>query len=282
MRRPARRHRVVVATALHDEALSRLAALFEIDVRTTASDAGPLQDVSGLMVSQHTELAPAFLRGLPRLQAIGLTGAGAGLIDLQAMTEAGIRVTHAPLDDAGLLARSLFRMLERSLNEQARERDGSDPTPPDQGSRYRAQGEAVASLRPLAPPGRAPHETALRLALVGSDDITARMLALAREAGYRCVGEDSLAAGTPTPGRHSDSDVRVMVTSDADRHRPPPGHQRLIDLRATRRRYGNPESMRALRDQLAVDGLIAAMGMGRDSFHPRFLLNPEVCPLSCC
>jgi hypothetical protein len=24
------------------------------------------------------------------------------------------------------------------------------------------------------------------------------------------------------------------------------------------------------------------MGMGRDSFHPRFLLNPEVCPLSCC
>lgn len=279
MRRPARRHRVIVATALHDEALNRLAALFEVDVCTTASDAGPLQDVSGLMVSQHTELVPAFLRGLPRLQAIGLTGAGAGLIDLQAMTEAGIRVTHAPLDDAALLARSLFRMLERSLNEQARERDESDPPQPDQGSRYRAPGEAVASPHP---PGRAPHKTALRLALVESDDITARMRALAREAGYRCVGDDSIAAGPPDPGRHGDCDVRVMVTSDADGHCPPPGHQRLIDLRAARRRYSNPESMRALRDQLAVDGLIAAMGMGRDSFHPRFLLNPEVCPLSCC
>jgi len=132
------------------------------------------------MVSQHTELVPAFLRGLPRLQAIGLTGAGAGLIDLQAMTEAGIRVTHAPLDDAALLARSLFRMIERTLNEQARERDESDPTPQDQGSRYRAPGEAVASPHP---PGRAPNKTALRLALVGSDDITAALRALAREAG---------------------------------------------------------------------------------------------------
>ena len=154
------------------------------------------------MLSQHTELGPEFLRSLPRLQAIGLTGAGAGLIDLQAMTEAGIRVTHAPLDDAALLARSLFRMLERTLNEQARERDESDPTRPDQGSRYRKLGTPVASLRPPATPGPATHTTALRLALVGSDDITARMLALAREAGYRCVGDDFVAAGTPDPGRH--------------------------------------------------------------------------------
>ena len=282
MRRPARRHRVVVATALHAEALTRLAALFEVDVSTTASDAGQLQAASGLMLSQHTELGPEVLRSLPRLQAIGLTGAGAGLIDLQAMTEAGIRVTHAPLDDAALLARSLFRMLERTLNEQARERDESDPTRPDQGSRYRKLGTPVASLSPPATPGPATHTTALRLALVGSDDITARMLALAREAGYRCVGDDFVAAGTPDPGRHGDSDVQVMVTADANAHCPPSAHQRLIDLRAERRRHGNPEALRALRDQLAVDGLIAAMGMGRDSFHPRFLLNPEVCPLSCC
>ena len=56
----------------------------------------------------------------------------------------------------------------------------------------------------------------------------------------------------------------------------------VIDLRAERERLATPTALLALRDQLAVDGLIAAIGMGRDSFHPRFLLNPEVCSLSCC
>ena len=61
-----------------------------------------------------------------------------------------------------------------------------------------------------------------------------------------------------------------------------PSHPDIVDLRTERQRHAMPEALRALRDQLAVDGLIAAIGMGRDSFHPRFLLNPEVCSLSCC
>jgi hypothetical protein len=82
-------------------------------------------------------------------------------------------------------------------------------------------------------------------------------------------------SGVETP-RH------VLVTTDATPSRTTSRHQRLIDLRPERRRHATPDALLALRDLLAVDGLIAAMGMGRDSFHPRFLLNPEVCPLSCC
>lgn len=199
MRRPARRHRVVVATALHAEALARLAALFEVELRTPAANAGRLQNASGLMLSQHTEFTPALLRSFTGLQAIGLTGAGPGLIDLQVMTEAGIRVTHAPLDDAALLAHTLFRVLERSLNEEARERNESNPTPPARGLRYRMPGEPVASPGSLAAPGPAQGATALRLTLVGRDDVTARILALARQAGYRCEDHDPATAAPPTP-----------------------------------------------------------------------------------
>ena len=282
MRRPARRHRVVVATPLHTEALARLAALFEVELSTTVTDAGQLQNASGLIVSQHTELAPALLRSLPTLQAIGLTGAGPGLIDLRVMTDAGIRVTHAPLDDAALLARTLFRVLERSLNEAARERAESRSTPQERGLRYRMPGEPVASQGSLAAPEPAERTTAPRLALVGRDDISARIFALAREAGYRCVDHDSASECPPDTGHHDHSEMHVVVTTDATPSRAPSRHQRLIDLRPERRRHGTPDALLALRDQLAVDGLIAAMGMGRDSFHPRFLLNPEVCPLSCC
>jgi hypothetical protein len=122
----------------------------------------------------------------------------------------------------------------------------------------------------------------LRLTLVGRDEISARIFALAREAGYRCVDHDSASACPPDTEYHDHSEIHVLVTTDATPSRTTSRHQRLIDLRPERRRHATPDALLALRDLLAVDGLIAAMGMGRDSFHPRFLLNPEVCPLSCC
>jgi hypothetical protein len=96
------------------------------------------------------------------------------------------------------------------------------------------------------------------------------------------VDHDSASACPPDTEHHDHSEIHVLVTTDATPSRTTSRHQRLIDLRPERRRHATPDALLALRDLLAVDGLIAAMGMGRDSFHPRFLLNPEVCPLSCC
>ena len=120
--------------------------------------------------------------------------------------------------------------------------------------------------------------------------MTLELAALAREAGFQCASvrleQDEAAASKA--GAH----VLVLVEESLDLAaalggvtqvgHSSPSHPDIIDLRTERQRHAMPDALRALRDQLAVDGLIAAIGMGRDSFHPRFLLNPEVCSLSCC
>ena len=61
-----------------------------------------------------------------------------------------------------------------------------------------------------------------------------------------------------------------------------PGLRPRIDLRSELARLSDDDAITALRDQLTAEGVIASLGIGRNGFHPRFLLNPDVCPLSCC
>lgn len=280
----ARRHRVVVATPLHADAVARLDALFEVEHTAKAADAQRLREATGLMLSQGSAIPAVLVRTLPRLQAVGLTGAGAGQLDLEAMTEAGIRVTHAPLDDAALLAHALWRTLERALSEAALERDTVALHARTSRPSYRTPARPTISWRSLAPSAPDRSKQSPTLQWLGNDPVTRQLIALAREAGFRCTDAVSSDSAGRNAGREAAGDVRVVMTEDpaTDRSTASIPAQHVIDLRPERRRYDSADSLIALRDQLAVDGLVAAMGIGRDSFHPRFLLNPEVCPLSCC
>lgn len=275
MQRAARRHRIIVATRLHDEALARLDMLFELERCASPGEAQSIHHAAGLMLSQEDELPPAFLGKASRLQAVGLTGRGAGRMNLAAMTDAGIRVTHAPLEGNALIAQALWRSLERALNARALEQGAWPPS-------FRSLRASSSSST-----GR-PKRLSIRFA--GNGPVTLELAALAREAGFQCASvrleQDEAAASKA--GAH----VLVLVEESLDLAaasggvtqvgHSSPSHPDIIDLRTERQRHAMPDALRALRDQLAVDGLIAAIGMGRDSFHPRFLLNPEVCSLSCC
>jgi len=273
MQRAARKHRIVVAARLHREALARLDALFELEHCASPDAAQSIPHAAGLMLSQEDELPPAFLDKASRLQAVGLTGQGAGRMNLAAMTNAGIRVTHAPLEGNALIAQALWRSLERALNARALE-----------------QAESAVPMRALRRSSPAGHPKRLSIRFAGDGPVTLELAALAREAGFHCAStrlEQDEAAACEASAHVlvlveesvAPAAASIGVTSMGDSS---PSHPDVIDLRTERQRHAMPDALCALRDQLAVDGLIAAIGMGRDSFHPRFLLNPEVCSLSCC
>jgi len=261
MRPPRTPHRIVVAAPLHPAALTRLGALFSVAQTQDTARFEALQSASGLMLSQRDAFPASRLSQLPRLQAIGLTGSGPGLIDLDAMTEAGIRVTHAPLDDTALIAGALWRSLERTLNHHALDQ--------------KERGHVING--PLC------------LGFPGCDALSDALAERAREAGFKV---DRYRPGQSTTAGAGPAHFLVRVADDECGHHansndsgtagtvPSPSH--VIDLRDERCALSQPGAVEALRDGLAVDGLIAAMGIGRDGFHPRFLLNPEVCPTSCC
>lgn len=257
-------HRIVVAAPLHADALARLSSLFSVELAQETTTLETLQSASGLMLSQGHAFPAARLSQSPRLQAIGLTGRGPGLVDLEAMTEAGIRVTHAPLDDTALIAGALWRSLERALNHHALDQ--------------KERGEVI--------------DGPLRLRFSGEDALTDALAERSREAGFR-VETPWLAQSTTSDAGRVHFLVKVTDTAcgqqldqenlnrsaTASTAQSSPA---LIDLCEERLALSQPGAIEALRDSLAVDGLIAAMGIGRDGFHPRFLLNPEVCPTSCC
>lgn len=242
-------HRIVVAAPLHADALTRLSSLFTVAKAQDTSSLEVLESASGLMLSQNHAFPATRLHQLPRLQAIGLTGSGPGRIDLDAMTEAGIRVTHAPLDDTALIAGALWRSLERTLNHHALDQ--------------KERGDGINGP--------------LRLRFTGHDALTDTLARRAREAGFSVERQRP---GQSTPANAGDACFLVRVADGEYAQHAGPPH--IIDLRDDRRALSHPGAIDALRDGLAVDGLIAAMGIGRDGFHPRFLLNPDVCPMSCC
>ena len=274
----ARRHHILVAAPLHAEPLERLRALFSVEILPALTRTTRIDAASAIVLDQDTPLPAAQQSRLPRLQAIGLTGAGAGQIDLAAMTEAGIRVTHAPLDEPALRGLALWRLLERALNQHAlglQARRSPEPhgaaatlhAPPSRfGSRFMQT--AVRTDRPVT-----------RLRFIGRDPVAAHLRELAGSAGYRCLPASESVSEPATVDR---ADVAVRVSDDATCPDPGASGEHCIDLRDDYRRQSHPEAITALRDHLTVDGLIASLGIGRNGFHPRFLLNPEVCPLSCC
>jgi hypothetical protein len=276
--RVARKHHVVVAAALHAEALTRLQALFSVEVMLGVTDVAQARGASGLVLCQDAPFPATLLRHLPRLQAVGLTGSGAGRVDLPALTEAGIRVTHAPLDDEALIEAALWRLLERKLNEVALNLEGS-PLASSSDTVSRTIRARSALLRPK-PASAVAAARALRFA--ESDALTQALAVRARDAGYCCPPHPSSLYPTDSSARVEHADIVIQVTGDPIQTPDSPANTPCIDLRAERQALARPESVSALRDQLAVDGLIASMGIGRDGFHPRFLLNPEVCPMSCC
>jgi phosphoglycerate dehydrogenase-like enzyme len=282
----ARRHHILVAAPLHAEPLERLRALFSVEILPALTRTTRIDAASAIVLDQDTPLPAAQQSRLPRLQAIGLTGAGAGQIDLAAMTEAGIRVTHAPLDEPALRGLALWRLLERALNQHALElqaRRSPEPhgapatlhAPPSRfGSRFMQT--AVRTNRPIT-----------RLRLIGRGAVAAHLRELADSAGYRCLPaseplSESVSESVSEPAAVERADVAVRVSDDATYPDPGASDEHCIDLRDDYRRQSHPEAIAALRDHLTVDGLIASLGIGRNGFHPRFLLNPEVCPLSCC
>jgi hypothetical protein len=275
------KHHVVVAAPLHAEALERLRALFSVELKPCVAEAAHVASASGLVLCQNAPFPAALLPRLPRLQAIGLTGAGAGRVDLPALTKAGIRVTHAPLDDEALIEGALWRLLERALNEVALNLE----RPPGAAGSENASilTRARPSLSALLRPRPALSNAAARvLRFAGSDPLTQALAVRARDAGYRCLPDPPNQVPGDSSARVDSADIVVLVSDDHPQSPGIPADTPVVDLRAEREVRSRPAVVAALRDQLAVDGLIASMGIGRDGFHPRFLLNPEVCPMSCC
>jgi phosphoglycerate dehydrogenase-like enzyme len=246
-------HRVLVATPLDPAALDRLRAFFVVDEAAGGDVECALDGKAGIVTDEALAFDAARIGRLPRLQAVSVVGPAHAQLDLPALTEAGIRATNLPLDDDALRVEALWRELERRLRLTG---DG-DAAP--------ARGAMRPMLRAGARLGRS--LASIAIAFEGNDALSVALAARAAGAGLRVLVD-----GERRP------DFRVTTTSStagaADSAR--------IDLGAVLGSVASAEALRALRDRIAAEGLIAALGFGRDSFHPPYLLNPEIACTSCC
>lgn len=252
-------HRVLVATPLHPAALDRLRAFFLVEEAARDDDVDArLDGMAGIVTDEALAFDAARIERFPVLQAVSILGPSHAQLDLPALTEAGIRATNLPLDDDALRVEAVWRALEPRLRLGA---DLATPTP----------AEMRGTMRPMLQPrvrlGRS--LASLAVAFECDDALCTALAARAATAGLRVLG-----AGQGAP------DVIVAMKPAADGA--DSGSLARIDLGALIETETTSDALLALRDRIAAEGLIAALGFGRDSFHPPYLLNPEIACTSCC
>ncbi len=250
---------MVVATPLHAAALERLRVFFVVDEAPASAHGRDavelLADRAGAVIDERLAVDAGLLERLPCLQALSTVGPGHAHLDLAALTRAGIRATNAPLDEAGAAVEVAWRELEQRLRAEA---GAVAPTP-----------AAPAKWRPGLRLARPIESLVVRFS--GVDAVTLALADRARREGVRVAGD-----------AEDEEAVDVVVSVDGACPAFGAARTRLIRIPVNAARLGRGDTLGEARDRVAAEGLIASLGFGRESFHPPYLLNPEVVCTSCC
>lgn len=293
------KHRVLSTYPLSSAALQRLSFFFDVEVASTPP--GPpqktlqlLQDVAGVITSEdNIKFEKDIVAQLPHLRAICLTTQAPKFVDLDALTEAGIRATGFPATPQNQVEETMWRVLTTEAQNFATRANGSAL---GQGSLRRFSGSLFTSSL-----------YAMRIGFLGSSPLSKGLLAraLKAQADARLIDLDDCSDGSetsldwlvipadwqapdqPQPGQQllqvAGPDTRIIDFSDAAAIRATAQHWPELAERITYRPVSSCNQAESTDPaSLLAEQLIAALGFGRKSWHPDNLLNPDVCCESCC
>jgi gluconate 2-dehydrogenase len=318
------RHSVLVTHPMSEGAMTRLQMFFEVETRL--EDHVPsgdelvswLRGKAGVIADTRFVFNAQVVGRLPILKAICNLDAEHHNLDLQALTNAGIRATSTPAPDpaqfsveasAGKAWQVLLPLLQRAV--------------PAAGAQGRYSGKWSRNVQLTAPVhmltvavmGRSPFAEALAalakaalIQLVRPDfDATGSVLstpgidrkALWRTADVVVVCDTSAAAlcpgADPSPFRITAADMALMKPSARVLNLAGPIALAVDVLRDATllERVENSDVVLAdetapldqlllNRTRVAAEDLIASLGFGRNSWHPPHLLNTDVLCESCC
>jgi glyoxylate/hydroxypyruvate/2-ketogluconate reductase len=269
------KHSVLLTEQLPHAAMARLSTFF--DVQTRLSDTVPSHDElvgwlhgkAGVIADSRFTFDAPLIGRLPTLKAVCNLDAAHHNLDLQALTQAGIRATHTPEPD--LAWRATQANAQRTWQAIQPLLARAVPVAAEAG-RYGAWTRKVllgSSLR------------ATRLGILGEQRFTEALTALAQAA--------QVTVWTDREPALSMADVLVVedtpahAFSAADRAR----------MKSTTCVYLLPasfaltpdflsQSWALQRSNIAAESMVASLGFGRNSWHPQYLLNPDISCDSCC
>jgi len=272
------KHSVLVTEPLSDAAITRLRTFFQVETRMSGRVpshdelVGWLDCKAGVIADSRFVFDAQLISRLPALKAVCNLDAAHHNLDLQALTQAGIRATHTPEPDSALQA------IEASA-----------------GQAWQAIQPLLARAVPLATEaGRynswsrklvlGPSLQGTRLGILGEQFFAKALTALAQAAQVTvCTDRDS-ALLTADVLVVEDAPAHGLRAADRARMKPaacvftlPAGADPVSDLPGVR-----TQSWALLRSDIAAESMVASLGFGRNSWHPQYLLNPDIACQSCC
>lgn len=266
------KHSVLVTQPLSDAATTRLSTFFELETRLGGSVPshdellGWLHGKAGVIVDSRFVFDAQLVSRLPTLKAVCNLDAAHHNLDLQALTQAGIRATHTPEPEPAIQARvqrtwqAVQPMLARAV-----------ANPPEAG-RYGSWTRKVLL---------GPALQAARLGIFGEPRFANVLTALAQAAQVTvCTDRDNalLTADVLVVG-----DAAAYGLSAADRlHMKPAACVYFLPADVDPMGDVPTGSWAVLRSDMAAESMVASLGFGRNSWHPQYLLNPDIACDSCC
>ncbi len=296
------RHSVLVTHPMSDGAMSRLQTFFDVETRVEdhvpSGDelVGWLWGKAGVIADTRFVFDAQLVRRLPVLKAICNLDADHHNLDLEALTTAGIRATSTPAsvclsleaqaDQVLQLLTVLFRLA----------------VPPTGGDgRYRGKWSRRVLLdEPV-------HMRSV--GVIGAGALADTLVMRAQLAQFGLVDRNAeeerfwgtadvvicIATGVTPPVRLTAAhmawmkpEARVLNLAGpdllaADVLRDPVLMARILSREIlTAGKAAAPDQLLLNRTQVAAEDLIASLGFGRNSWHPKHLLNPDILCESCC
>ena len=272
------KHSVLVTEPLHDAALTRLCTFFEVETRLGGSVpshdelVGWLHGKAGVIADSRFGFDAQLISRLPTLKAVCNLDAAHHNLDLQALTQAGIRATHTPEPDsvsqaietsAGHAWQAIQSLLMRAV-----------PVATEAG-RYNSWSRKLVL---------GPSLQGTRLGILGEQRFVKALTALAQAAQVTVCPDRDSALLTADVLVVEDVPAHGLRAADRLRMKPaacvftlPAGAAPASDLPDVR-----TPSWALLRSAMAAESMVASLGFGRNSWHPQYLLNPDIACQSCC
>ena len=296
------RHSVLVTHPMSDGAMRRLQTFFDVETRVEdhvpSGDelVGWLWGKAGVIADTRFVFDAQLVRRLPVLKAICNLDADHHNLDLEALTTAGIRATSTPASVCLSLeaqADQVLQLLTVLL------RLAVPPTGGD--GRYRGKWSRRVLLdKPV-------HMRSV--GVIGAGALADTLVMRAQLAQFGLVDRNAeeerfwgtadvvicIATGVTPPVRLTAAhmawmkpEARVLNLAGPDLLAPDVLRDPVLMARILSReiltagKAAAPDQLLLNRTQVAAEDLIASLGFGRNSWHPKHLLNPDILCESCC
>lgn len=269
------KHSVLVTELLSDVAMQRLSTFFDVETRLggTVPSHDELVDwlhgKAGVIADSRFIFDAPLISQLPTLKAVCNLDAAHHNLDLQALTQAGVRATHTPEPDlawraAEASAQRAWQAVQPLLARAA-------PVAQEAGS-YGTWSRKLmlgASLQ-LA-----------RLGIFGAQHFTQALTARAQAAQVKvCTDRDSALSAADVLVIEDSPAYRLSEADTARMKSTACVFYLAADAGDLADAADEPWSL--IRSNLAAENMVASLGFGRNSWHPQYLLNPDIACQSCC